>query len=109
MVDIEKVGRFEMPPLKRRQDFVTWLYILKNGNHAYGLNESLAMYRRATNSLSSNKLKTIRYNWYVYRKIEKLSLFKTLDCFCGYAYNACKKRIYVNHYKNKLNSFGREV
>ena len=34
-------------------------------------------------------------NWYWYRKIEKLSFFKTCYCFTGYAFNAVKKRIYI--------------
>lgn len=97
MVDIEIVDKklLEMPLIKRRQDAATWCQMLKNGFDCYGLNENLAFYRRVSNSLSSNKFKAIKGTWYLYRNIEKLSLFKSCYSFIGYALNACKKRIYI--------------
>lgn len=97
MVDTNLTGKelLEMPLIRRRQDAATWCQLLKNGFNCYEVPENLSYYRVVSNSLSSNKFKAIKMNWYWYRKIEKLSLPKTIYCFIGYAYNAVKKRIYV--------------
>lgn len=97
MVDVKKVGKklLEMPNIRRRQDAATWCQLLKNKYNCYGMPENLSYYRVVPNSLSSNKLKAAIMNWHWYRKIEKLSFWKTCYCFVGYAYNAVKKRIYI--------------
>lgn len=97
MVDSDLVDRelLEMPLIRRRQDAATWCRVLKAGFHCYGLSESLASYRRVSRSLSSNKFKAVKGTWYLYRNIERLSLLKSIFCFVGYAWNACKKRIYI--------------
>ena len=97
MVDTKKTGKevLVMPNIRRRQDAATWCQLLKNGFDCYEVPEYLSYYRVVPNSLSSNKLKAVKMNWYWYRKIEKLSLLKTIYCFAGYAFNAVKKRIYI--------------
>ena len=97
MVDTKLTGKelLQMPNIRRRQDAATWCQLLKNGFNCYEVPENLSYYRVVTNSLSSNKFKAIKMNWYWYRKIEKLPLWKTCYCFIGYAFNACKKRIYI--------------
>lgn len=96
MIDTKKTGKdlLIMPLIKRRQDAGTWCQLLKNGYDCYGVPYALAGYRVVKNSLSSNKFKAIKMNWYWYRNIEKLSFFKASYCFIGYAFNAVKKRIY---------------
>ncbi|WNB92681.1 glycosyltransferase family 2 protein [Bacillus sp. NEB1478] len=91
MIDVEKTGKFKMPNLRTRQDFVLWLSILKKGFSAYGIQEELAYYRKVNGSISSNKIKAAKMNWRVYRNIEKLSLPKSAWCFFNYAWNAYKK------------------
>lgn len=97
MIDIEITGKslLVMPNIRRRQDAATWCQLLKNGYDCYGYPENLSYYRVVKNSLSSNKLKAVKMNWYWYRKIEKLTFGKAIFCFVGYAYNAIKKRIYI--------------
>lgn len=102
MIDRKYIDEIYMPLLKRRQDFACWLKILKNGETAYAVNQVLGQYRRTRNSLSSNKIKAVKGTWYVYRKVEKLSLIKSGFYFVGYSYNACKKRIYLKKIFNKL-------
>lgn len=96
MVDTKITGKelLEMPNIRRRQDAATWCQLLKNGYDCYECPENLSYYRVVTNSLSSNKLKAIKMNWFWYRKIEKLPLWKSCICFIGYAFNGVKKRIY---------------
>ena len=97
MVDTKITGKdiLYMPNIRRRQDAATWCQLLKSGYDCYEVPEVLSYYRVVSNSLSSNKLKAIKMNWYWYRKIEKLSLLKSCFCFIGYAFNAVKKRIYI--------------
>ncbi|WP_075809308.1 glycosyltransferase family 2 protein [Paraclostridium sordellii] len=101
MIDRNYVNEVKMPLIRRRQDFACWLNILKTGVVAVSIPKVLAKYRRANNSLSSNKVKAIKGTWYVYREIEKLSFIKTIRVFIGYAINACKKRIYMKKYIKK--------
>lgn len=93
MIDRKKIGSFQMPNIRTRQDLATWLAILKKGVFAYGLNETLAEYRIGQPSISKNKWKAAKMNWYVYRKLEKLNWFKALWCFSHYAFHAVVKRI----------------
>jgi teichuronic acid biosynthesis glycosyltransferase TuaG len=70
----EKLGKIYMPLIRKRQDYALWLKILKSGVKGYGLNQVLAYYRLRKSSISSNKLDLIKYQWKLYRKIEKLSV-----------------------------------
>ena len=88
-----------MPNIRRRQDAATWCQILKNNYDCYGMEDVLSYYRVVSNSLSSNKFKAVKGTWFLYRQIEKLSLIKSCFCFVGYAFNACKKRIYIGKKK----------
>jgi teichuronic acid biosynthesis glycosyltransferase TuaG len=93
MIDRNKVGQIQMPNIRMRQDLATWLTILKKGFIAYGLKENLAEYRIGNPSISKNKWKAAKMNWFVYRKIENLNLLKAFWCFSHYAFHAVVKRI----------------
>lgn len=97
MVDTQITGKelLVMPNIRRRQDAATWCQLLKAGYNCYEVPENLSYYRVVSNSLSSNKFKAVKGTWYLYRKIENLSLVKSCVCFVGYAFNAVKKRIYI--------------
>ena len=64
-------------PIKR-EDMACWLSILKNGEEAHCLHECLAQYKVHSNSVSSNKLKMMKYQWQVYRKVERINVFKSI-------------------------------
>lgn len=53
------------------EDYATWLKILRQGYKAYGINESLALYRKRENSLSGNKVKSAKWTWNIIRNVEK--------------------------------------
>lgn len=93
ILDKDQVGDVRMPNIRTRQDFALWLSVLRDGHTAYGLSEPLSVYRLVEGSISSNKLKTAKRNWYVYREIEKLSLPYASWCFLNYAFYALKKRV----------------
>lgn len=76
MYDQSKLGKYEVPPIKKRNDFALWLKILHDTPYCGGMSEILAKYRVRKNSVSSNKLGQAKYHWELYRKIEKLNLVK---------------------------------
>ena len=86
MYDTEKLGKVYMPDIRKRQDYALWLTILKKVPYAYGLDEMLGYYRVRSNSVSSNKILSSKYNWKMYRDIEKLPLHKAIYYFGWYTY-----------------------
>ena len=103
MVDIHKVDKkhLVMPDIFRPEDAATRLQILKIGVSCYGINETLAQYRRVGGSLSANKVKGASGMWRLYRDIEKLPFFYSCYCYIRYAVLAIWKRIYPNHRKGQ--------
>jgi len=93
MIDRRKIGAMRMVNIRTRQDYVFWLHIMKKGYLAYGLPEVLAKYRLVEGSISSNKIKAAKQNWYVYRHIEKQSLLKSLWYFINYALTSVKNTV----------------
>jgi len=81
-----------MPNIRRGQDGATWCQVLKSGVIGQGLDLVLAKKRAHADSLSANKLKAIKRTWYIYRKIEKLSIPYSGYYFVFYAFNAINKR-----------------
>lgn len=75
------------------EDTACWWKVLKKVQYAYGLNSVLSFYRRSQGTLSSNKLIAIKRIWYLYRKVEKLSIIVSIYNFAFYALNATKRRI----------------
>ena len=74
----EKLGKFYVPDIKKRNDFALWLKIMHDCDRAYGLDEVLASYRVRAGSISSTrKSKLIKYYWELYRDIERLSNIKS--------------------------------
>lgn len=71
MYDQEKLGKFEVPMIKKRNDFALWLQILKKTPYCAGIQEVLGTYRTGRKgSVSSNKLKQGKYHWQLYHDIE---------------------------------------
>lgn len=78
MYDQEKLGKFEVPPIKKRNDFALWLQILKKTNCCYGMENVLAAYRVGrAGSVSSSKLKQAKYHWQLYHDIEGHNVFRS--------------------------------
>jgi glycosyltransferase involved in cell wall biosynthesis len=78
MYDTKKVGKVYMPLIKKRQDYGLWLKILKKTDYAYGMNESLSIYRLMSESVSSNKWKLLKYNYLLFKEHEGFSSLKSL-------------------------------
>lgn len=94
MVDRDLVGDFRMFPMRRTsEDMATWLSLLRKVGIAKGVRKNLTTYRIVRGSFSSNRLKAAKDVWRVYREIEGLGLLRSAFSFCGYAFNAVKKRL----------------
>ena len=91
MYDIEKVGKRYFKELEKNEDYVLWLEIVKDVKKIFGLKENLAYYRVLDNSRSSNKAKTAKVRWEIYRKVEKLPFLKSIYYFLHYAVRAVLK------------------
>lgn len=86
-----KLGKRYFKERKKNEDYVLWLEIVKETKIIFGLKENLAFYRVLNNSRSSNKIKVAKDRWEVYRKIERLSLLKSIYYFLQYVIRALKK------------------
>ncbi|WOD45056.1 glycosyltransferase family 2 protein [Hwangdonia lutea] len=73
------IGKIKTPNLRKRQDWLLWLAAInKYGKPAKGIQKSLACYRIRKDSMSSNKLNLIKYNYQVYKKGLGFSTLKSL-------------------------------
>lgn len=90
--DREKVGTVFLRN-KRHEDYVLWLEILKKGYIAMNAGTVVAVVRVRKSSVSSNKFRTIAWQWHVYRDVEKLSFFHSVFYFIFYAFKALRKSI----------------
>ncbi|MDE0564747.1 glycosyltransferase family 2 protein, partial [Exiguobacterium sp. B2(2022)] len=70
--------KMKIPSIKKRNDYLMWLQIIKKAKKLYCLEEVLASHRIRKGSLSKNKLSLVKYHWTIYFKIEKLSMAKSL-------------------------------
>ncbi len=77
MYDVEKMGKFEVPNIRKRNDDALWLQMLKKEKYIWGMPDVLMKYRIRQNSISSNKLSVIKYHWILYRDIEHLSVIRS--------------------------------
>lgn len=78
MYNVEKMGKFVVPNIRKRNDDALWLQMLKKEEYIYGMNDLLMRYRIRSNSISSNKLSLVKYHWQLYREIEHLSIFRSV-------------------------------
>lgn len=77
MYDRSILGLPKMPEIVRRQDWAYKLILLKKVKRAFLLNEFHVSYRRNKNSISSKKMRLLKYNWAVYKDLEGFSLIRS--------------------------------
>jgi len=80
--DQEMIGKRYMDEIRKRQDYLLWLKILKDIDNAEGIQTPLALYRLRQNSISSNKLGLLKYNYKVYRALNYTHLKSSLLLLC---------------------------
>ena len=72
----KKLGKFHAANIRKRNDFVMWLAVIKKAKYVHGMPEMLSYHRVHSGSISYKKSDLMKYQWQVYRKIEHLSFFK---------------------------------
>lgn len=88
--DVRKVGKVYNKQV-HHEDYVLWLEILKKGFIAKNTGTVEALYRVLSNSVSSNKIKTMGWQWNILRNIEHQNIILSLYYFCCYVCKALKK------------------
>lgn len=73
----EEIGKVKIPNIRKRNDYVMWLSVVKKAGKLYGMEEPLASHRVREGSLSKKKANLVGYHWKVYREIEDLSFLKS--------------------------------
>lgn len=91
VIDRNVLGDFRMPLRRGGQDYATWLKLLRNGTVACGINEALVRYRVGSNSLSSNKFKSVRQVWEIQTQDEHINPVLAMFHVGCFAFNALKK------------------
>lgn len=74
------------------EDYLMWLQIIRKAERGYCVQQPLAYYRVSEDSVSSNKLKAITWQWKIYRQELQLNLVSSLWLFLNYLHKALKKR-----------------
>lgn len=90
--DAELLGKEMFQPYKH-EDYVAWLALIKRAGHAAGIAQSLASYRVYAGSVSSNKIKTLGWQWRIYRECERLGPVYSGWLMLHYAVRALFKRL----------------
>lgn len=79
MYNCEALGKIEVPPIKKRNDFALWLQILKKTRYCYGMEDVLGYYRLGrSGSVSKNKIKLARHHWQLYHEIEGHGILRSV-------------------------------
>lgn len=91
MIDRTIKGDFRMHLRRGGQDYATWLSLLRDGSKAYGVDEVLVGYRIDGQSLSSNKMKSIRQIWEIQTQDEGIGKIAAAWHIVLWCLNSVKK------------------
>ncbi|MCB7481881.1 glycosyltransferase family 2 protein [Christiangramia sediminis] len=76
--NVNILGKIYCPEISKRQDWALWLKVIEEGGPIEGIQESLAIYRVRKNSISTNKLEMLKYNFKVYHSILNYGYFQSI-------------------------------
>lgn len=82
--DSKILGKHYMPLIRKRQDMGLWLNILKQTPSAYSIPDVLALYR-VDSGMTQNKFKILKWQWHLYREVQKLNILRSVKYFVVYA------------------------
>ena len=84
--DVDYFGKITISSIRKRQDWMLWLTILKKMKSAKVVPESLALYRVRQNSISASKIELLKHNFAVYRKFHGYNLVVSLFYMVGFLF-----------------------
>ncbi len=73
-------GKIPISPIRKRQDWMHWLTVLKKIKRAQAIPESLAYYRVRQNSISASKFDLVKHNFAVYKQYHAFSWIVAIGC-----------------------------
>jgi glycosyltransferase involved in cell wall biosynthesis len=78
--DTHFFGKIPISPIRKRQDWMHWLTILKKIKKAQAVPESLAFYRVRQNSISASKVDLVKHNFAVYKEFHGYNWVVSISC-----------------------------
>lgn len=84
--DVDFFGKIPISKIRKRQDWMQWLTVLKKIRRAQPVAESLAFYRIRENSISNSKMDLIKYNFAVYREFHGYNYIVSVFCMIGFLF-----------------------
>ncbi len=84
--DVTYYGKIAISPLRKRQDWILWLTLLKKTGSTLSVPESLAFYRVRDNSISASKLELLQHNFAVYTTFHGFNRVVSLLCMIGFLF-----------------------
>ena len=84
--DVNYFGKIRISSIRKRQDWMLWLTILKKIKVAQVVPESLAYYRIRENSISASKFDLLKHNFAVYRTFHGFNFIVSLIGMIGFLF-----------------------
>ena len=75
---VDFFGKIPILGIKKRQDWVLWLTLVKKSGRIKPISECLAYYRVREDSVSSSKIKLLKHNFMVYKDYHKQNIILAL-------------------------------
>ena len=94
--DVKLIGKRYMPKIRNRQDWALWINILRDIEVTKGIQDSLAIYNSRSESISSNKLKMLKYTWIIYKYELGFNYIKSVSYMMIYLFFFAIKKIKYN-------------
>jgi teichuronic acid biosynthesis glycosyltransferase TuaG len=84
--EVKYFGKIAISSIRKRQDWMLWLSLLKKIKTAKPVPESLAFYRIRNNSLSASKIDLLKHNFAVYRSYHNFNFFTSFFIMIGFLF-----------------------
>lgn len=78
--EVTYFGKIEISSIRKRQDWMMWLTVLKKIKSAKPVPENLASYRIRENSISASKWDLLKHNFSVYRSFHNFNFLLSICC-----------------------------
>ena len=85
--NVDFFGKMQISPIRKRQDWMLWLSILKKIKSTKPVPESLAYYRIRSNSISTAKVNLLQYNYAVYKQYHGFNQIVSALCMLVFLWN----------------------
>jgi teichuronic acid biosynthesis glycosyltransferase TuaG len=94
--DVNYFGKIPISGIRKRQDWMVWLSVLKKIRKAKPTPESLAYYRVRKGSISASKIDLLKHNYTVYRLFHRFNVALSLLCMVGFLFVQLMIKPYYN-------------